>query len=79
MRWRVTESFWLDMIKFFVIDDAGISGDTSCVYTDETKQSVCLKLSLCFIACLKVELQERHLYLSNYKIAYWLIILWKSI
>ena len=39
MRWRVTESFWLDMIEFFVIDDAGISGDTSCVYTDETKQS----------------------------------------
>lgn len=53
-----------------LFEDAGISGDITCVYTDETKQSVCLKLFLRFIACLKVELQERHLYLPDYKIAY---------
>ena len=50
----------MDMTEFFVIEDAGIIGDTACVYIDETKQNVCLKLFLCFIACLKVELQERH-------------------
>ena len=79
MKWRVTGSSWLDMTEFFLIEDAGISGDITCVYTDETKQSVCLKLFLCFIACLKVELQASYLYLHDYKIAYWLIILLKSI
>ena len=40
MKWRVTGSSSLDMTEFFLIEDAGISGDITCVYTDETKQCV---------------------------------------